>query len=158
MRKRIVGRSSSPGQSGVLETWLNLEQIATVEATTEDPGFPIESALIPGSGPGWRAGEKGKQQIRIIFDQPMSVRRIHLRFVEREVDRTQEFTIRWESAEGGSPKEVVRQQWNFSPTGSTSEVEDYAVSLAEVSALELAITPDLSRGEAIATLAEWRIV
>jgi hypothetical protein len=30
------------------------------------------------NGPGWRAGEKGEQQIRIIFDQPISVRRIHL--------------------------------------------------------------------------------
>jgi hypothetical protein len=46
---------------------------------------------------------------------------------------------------------------NFSPAGSTSEVEDYTVELDEVSALELAIKPDLGRGDAPATLAEWRI-
>jgi hypothetical protein len=51
----------------------------------------------------------------------------------------------------------VRQQWNFSPAGSTSEVEDYEVWLDEVSILELAIKPDLVRGDAPATLAEWRI-
>jgi hypothetical protein len=157
MRKRIVGPSSTHKRPSFPESWLDLKQIATVEATTEDPDFPIESVFNASNGPGWRAGEKGEQQIRIIFDQPISVRRIHLRFVAGEVERTQEFTIRWASAEGGPPKEVVRQQWNFSPEGSTSEVEDYAVFLDGVSALELAITPDLGRGEAPATLAEWRI-
>jgi hypothetical protein len=109
------------------------------------------------NGPGWRACEKGEQQIRIIFDQPMSVRRIHVKFVETKVERTQEFTIRWASAEGGPTREVLRQQWNFSPTGSCNEVEDYEVCLDGVSALELAITPDLESGDALATLAEWQI-
>jgi len=53
------------------------------------------------------------------------VHRIQLRFVEPERERTQEFTIRWSSVDGGPAKEIVRQQWNFNPAGSTSEVEDY---------------------------------
>jgi hypothetical protein len=63
---------------------------------------------------------------------------------------------RWSSADGGL-KEIVRQQWNFSPAGATSEVEDYEVDLDGVSALELAIKPDLTRREAPATLASWRV-
>jgi uncharacterized protein (DUF736 family) len=157
MRKRIVGPPANQKRSSFPEAWLDLEQIATVEATSEHPNFPVESVFNASNGPGWRAREKGEQQIRIIFDQPMSVKRIHLRFVEGEVERTQEFTIRWASAEGGPTKEAVRQQWNFSPAGSTSEVEDYEVWLDGVSALELAIRPDLVRGDAPATLAEWRI-
>jgi predicted DNA-binding protein (UPF0251 family) len=54
-------------------------------------------------------------------------------------------------------KEIVRQQWNFSPTGSTHEVEDYHVALEEVPALELAIRPDLSCEKAAAGLAMWRV-
>src|SRR5262249_22039451 len=157
MRKRIVGPPSNQKQSKLAETWIDLEQIATVEVTSEHPNFPVESIFNASNGPGWRAHEKGEQQIRIIFDQPMSIKRIHLLFVETEVERTQEFKIRWASAEGGPPKEVVRQQWNFSPAGSTREVEDYEVCLDEVSALELAIRPDLVRGVASATLTEWRI-
>jgi outer membrane receptor protein involved in Fe transport len=42
---------------------------------------------------------------------------------------------------GGPEKEIVRQQWNFSPAGSTTEIEDYAVDLDGVSVLELAIQP-----------------
>jgi len=51
----------------------------------------------------------------------------------------------------------VRQQWNFSPTGSTTEIEHYVVDLDAVSVLELAIRPDLHRPEAVATLAWWRL-
>ena len=56
-----------------------------------------------------------------------------------------------------SPVKLVRQQWNVSPAGSTSEVEDYEVDLDGVSVLELVIKPDLKRGEAPATLASWRV-
>jgi hypothetical protein len=157
MRKRIAGPASNQKRSNVSERWVDLEQIATVEVTSEDPNFLVESVFIESNGPGWRARERGEQQIRLIFDQPMSVKRIHLQFVETEVERTQEFTIKWASAQGGPTKEVVRQQWNFSPAGSRCEVEDYEVCLDEVSTLELVISPDLGRGDALATLAEWRI-
>jgi hypothetical protein len=59
--------------------------------------------------------------------------------------------------EGGPTKEVLRQQWNFSPAGSTSEIENYEVCRDGASALELAIRPDLVRGDALATLSEWCI-
>jgi hypothetical protein len=77
--------------------------------------------------------------------------------VEREFERTQEFIIRWSAAAGGLTKEIVRQQWNFSPAGSTSEVEDFDVSLESVSVLELVIKPDLTGKETPATLAFWRV-
>ena len=59
--------------------------------------------------------------------------------------------------QGGHSQEIVRQQWNFSPAGSTSEVEEYQTDLDGVAVLELAIQPDLEGGGARATLAEWRI-
>ncbi len=148
---RVGGRP----QTG--QAWLDLEQIATIEVTSEERYFPIDSVFSSEDGPGWRASQKGVQQIRIIFDQPISVRHIQLHFLEPEVERTQEFSVRWSSAEGGPRKEIIRQQWNFSPTGSTHEIEDYEVSLDSVAVLELAITPDLTRREAPATLAKWRV-
>ena len=57
-----------------------------------------------------------------------------------------------------SQAEIVRQQWSFSPHGSTSEVEDYQVDLDNVRALELELKPDLTPGKAVATLAKWRMV
>jgi hypothetical protein len=157
MRKRIVRQPASESEPVSPETWVNLEQIVTVEMTSEDPDFPIESVFNGTSQLGWRAVEQGNQQIRLIFDQPISVKRIRLRFVETEVARTQEFTLGWSGVQGGRSREIVRQKWNFSPSGSTSEVEEYWTNLDGVAVLELAIQPDLYGGAAKATLAEWRI-
>jgi hypothetical protein len=38
----------------------------------------------------------------------------------------------------------VRQQWSFSPNGSTEEIEDYAMSLNGITTLEVRIDPDRS--------------
>ena len=157
MRKRITGSHYTKPSGESTEDWVDLEHIATVEVTSEDPSFPIECAVRSEDGAGWRASQQGEQQIRLIFDRPVSLHHIQLRFVELEFERTHEFTLRWSSAAGGSMREIVRQQWNFSPPGSTTEIEDYAVSLDAASVLELAIVPDLRRREAVATLASWRV-
>lgn len=157
MRKRIVGSDRAITGPGPGSQWLDLGQLATVEVTSEDPNFPIESVFGVNAGPGWRASQKGAQQIRLIFDQALALHRIQLHFVELTRDRLQEFTVRWSAAEGGQPKEIVRQQWNFSPAGSNSELEDYEVNLDGVSVLELVIKPDLTHNDALATLAAWRV-
>ena len=88
---------------------------------------------------------------------PVSLHRIELRFDEVDSERTQEFTLRSSAASGGSAIDVVRQQWHFSPAGSTTEIEHYMVDLDAVSVLELTIRPDLHRQDAVATLASWRL-
>lgn len=113
MRKRVV--HGAPREQIPQEAWLDLERAAQVEVTSEDAGYPIEAALLPGGGSGWRAAEGGEQTIRLIFDQPRSLRRILLHFVEAEAERTQEFVLRWSGDGGRSFRELVRQQFTFSP-------------------------------------------
>jgi hypothetical protein len=91
-----------------------------------------------------------------VFHRPQALRRIRLRFDEADTERTQEFTLRWSPDGGQTFREVVRQQYSFSPAGATSEVEDLTVDLPAVTALELTIIPD-QRGWAHASLAEWRL-
>lgn len=156
MRKRIVTPSPQP-DSTPGDDWLDLEPIATVEVTSEDPAHPVEAALRGGAGSGWRAAGPGAQTLRLLFDAPQPLRRILLRFEEPARERTQEFVLRWSAAEGEPFHEIVRQQWTFSPGGSTREVEDYAVELSRVGVLELTVVPDISGGDARASLAEWRL-
>lgn len=156
MRKRIVGTNQPVHRPASSQSWMDLAQIATVEVTSEDPNFPIESVFSSDSGPGWRASEKGEQHVRLIFDHPVSLRHIQLNFLDPEHERTQEFTVQW-SSERGQPQEIVRQQWNFSPSGATREVEDYDVHLDQVSILELRIKPDVTHHQAPASLAAWRL-
>jgi hypothetical protein len=156
MRKRIASERQA-NASHVHDGWMNLEDVATVEVTSEAPESPIEGALTLNRGACWRAGKAGPQVIRLIFDNPVALHHIELRFDEPTSERMQEFTLRWSSAHGGEAREIVRQQWNFSPAGSTVEVEEYLVSLEAVSVLELEIEPDVGRGNAVATLTSLRV-
>ena len=137
-------------------TWLDIERVARVEVSSEDAGNPVEEALHMGGRAGWRAGASGPQTLRLYFEEPQRLQHIRVHFEEWQHARTQEFVLRW-SADGKSFCEVVRQQWNFSPSGSTSETESYVVALADVSVLELYIVPDMSGGDSRASLAELRI-
>jgi hypothetical protein len=156
MRKRIIGHG--PGEVRAVEPdWMDLDLLAQVEITSEDADYPIESALIPGPGPGWRAAQPGEQTIRLLFDEPRRLRRVHLVFHEDEHERTQEFVLRWSADGGQSYREILRQQYNFSPPAATREVEDYDIELDGVTALELKIVPDISGGSARASLAQLRL-
>jgi len=137
--------------------WLDLDRAVSVEVTSEEKNYGIESALATGETRGWRAATSGPQTIRLIFDEPQRLRRISLVFEERETQRTQEFALRWSLDGGHSFREIVRQQWNFSPPNTTREIEEYHVQLSDVSVLELVIVPDISRGAACASLKSLRV-
>jgi hypothetical protein len=154
MRKRIVTTSLATAQAQ--KDWLDLEHAATVEVTSEDKDFPIESSFSVESGQGWRAAQPGAQTIRVVFDEAQRLRHIALVFEEKEMTRTQEFVLR-ASSNGEPIREIVRQQWNFSAPTSTQETEDYQVELPNVSTLELTIVPDIGGGSARASLKSCRL-
>src|SRR5256712_13951548 len=106
---------------------------------------------------GWRAADPGTQTIRLIFDQPQRLTRISLVFEENEIKRTQEVVLRWSPDGGRSFREIVRQQWNFSPPDTVREVEEYQVELSDVPTLELIFVPDNSGGAARASLKNLRL-
>jgi len=156
MRKRLITPTAE--RLGTLEQgWLDLERAAVVEVTSEDEHFPVESAFGSGDERGWRAAAPGHQTIRLIFDHPHRLKCVSLVFEENEIERTQEFVLRWSSEGGGALKEIVRQQWNFSQHGSMREVEQYQVDLHSVKVLELVIKPDIAGGAARASLKSLRL-
>ena len=89
--------------------------------------------------------------IRLNFDQPQSIRRIRLAFREERRERAQEFAL-FARSSTDPRREIVRQQWTFSPGGSSTEVEDYSVDLPDVLSLELEIDPGRHDKSAMATL------
>jgi hypothetical protein len=140
MRKRLITpipQAGTPHDEG----WLNLDRMAVVEVASR----------------GWRAANAGAQTIRLVFDEAQTIKRIALIFEETEIARTQEFVLRWSSDGGRSFREIVRQQWNFSPPNTTREVEEYRVALSDVTVLDLVIVPDISGGVARASLKSLRL-
>ena len=154
MRKRVIGPVSVAHTMG-RSRWIEIDEAARVEVTSEDEAYPIESALRGDGRGAWRAAEPGAQTIRLVFDAPQRLQRLWLVFEERDVARTQEFVIRWSADGGQTYHDVVRQQYTFAPPGTTREVEDYTVQLEGVTAVELCIVPDISGGQARASVSEW---
>jgi len=156
MRKRLITPTSAPVRSRG-EGWLDVERAAIVEIASEDKDHPVESAFSSGAAQGWRAAGPGPQTIRLVFDRPQRLNRIALTFEENEMARTQEFVLLWSSDGGNSFREIVRQQWNFSPPETTGEIENYEVELSNVTVLELNIVPDVSGGSSHASLKSLRL-
>jgi hypothetical protein len=156
LRKQIVGQPTAIKDAHTDVRWLDLSSLVSVELSSEDPRYPFDPVLEEGGDRGWRAAEPGKQTIRLVFDKPQAIRRIRVRFTDRDHERSQEFVLRYGNG-AGELKDIVRQQWSFSPGGSTEEVEDYTVDLAGVKVVEMEIDPDRGRNASPASLAELLI-
>ncbi|MFI3156823.1 MAG: carbohydrate-binding protein [Methylococcaceae bacterium] len=158
MRKTIINPAPENIPSSDLN-FLDLEQLAQVEFTSECSEHPVESALLltEGSGAGWQAASSGEQTIRLVFDQPRTIEHIFLTFDELQQSRTQEFVLLGLMDSESSYREILRQQYHFSPPNTTQEIEHYEVRLNQLKALELRIIPDISGGETYATLKRLRL-
>ena len=135
IRKKVINKTERPD-----EDWVDLSQCAAFEVTSEEAGSPLENALNPDAQK-WVAATPGEQIIRLTFDEPQNVSKIYLLFEETAQVRSQEFVLSWQQAGQPEWREIVRQQFNFSPSGTTVERENFKVSLERASALQLLIVP-----------------
>jgi hypothetical protein len=156
MEKQIISPDSPPDSSD--QPWLDLTACARVRLTSEAPGHPIESALRldDADEDGWQAAQPGTQTIWLNFDRPQAIEQIHVRF-EASKPRTQEFVLLASTDGGVSYRDIVRQQFNFSPDATRTEEENYFPRLTGITDLKLTITPDISGGDACATLQRLRL-
>ncbi|HEX4308869.1 MAG TPA: hypothetical protein VHZ25_02510 [Acidobacteriaceae bacterium] len=151
MRKSVLVPASPVSEPRpALDSWLDLEHLASLEISSEDPAHPFEHALAGTESEGWKSCDPGPQTIRFKFDEPRSIRRVRVEFREPHAERSQEFTL--SAVSNGEKREIVRQQFSFSPSGATAEIEDYTVNLANVSSLELVIDPGRHDRQAHASL------
>jgi hypothetical protein len=119
--------------------------IATVWVTSEAADTPIDHVFDQSRGPGgsrWVAALPGDQQLILAFDTPQTLRTISLEVEEPEVSRTQVLHVSVSSDGGQTYQELRRQEYTFSPPGTTFEREEWAVMVQGVTHLQLVITPD----------------
>ena len=143
LRKQII--TKSPSAPSPMPGRIDVAAVATVLVTSEDPGHPVDHAFDRHRGPGgtrWIAGEPGEQTLILAFDAPQAIRRVALEVEEPGVARTQELQLAASSDGGTNYREVLRQEYNFSPPGTTFEREDWAVNAEGVTHLRLVIRPD----------------
>ena len=124
---------------------IDIAAVATVSVSSEDAAHPVDHAFDAHRGPGgsrWVAGEPGEQTLILAFDAPQAIRRVALEVEEPEVARTQELQLAISTDGGRTYRELVRQEYNFSPPGTTFEREDWAVMAEGATHLRLIIRPD----------------
>src|SRR5947209_8842319 len=113
LRKHIL--KDSPDQ---VRGEINVAATATVGVTSESPDHPVDHAFDGRRGPGasrWIAGETGEQELILAFDAPQTIRQVGLDVEELEIARTQELHLSTSSDGGQSYRELLRQEYNFSP-------------------------------------------
>ncbi len=153
LRKHIVKAPPShpvpePGEMDITAT-------ATVQVTSEDPAHPIEHVFDTRRGPGgsrWVAAEPGEQTLILAFDTPQTIHQTIVEAEELEVSRTQEFRLSVSHDGGQIYRELRRQEYNFSPPGTTFEREAWTVLAEGVTHLQLWMKPDKGGKPCRATL------
>lgn len=154
MRKQILSPVTSTASTSSSQK-LNIADLAAVLVTSEAPDSPVENAFDDQCGPGgsrWMAMDPGEQTLIVAFDAPQVLQRIILEVEEREVERTQEVDIALSEDGGQTYRELLRQEYVFSPAGATFEREEWTVSAQKVTQVRLRITPDKGGRPCRATL------
>jgi hypothetical protein len=144
IRKRVLRRDHEAKNLSKPDG-LNVGELATVWITSEASDYPIDNVFDGTRGPGatrWLAAEPGLQTLILEFDEPQIVREIELESEEREAPRTQELSLSVSSGRGTGYRELLRQEFNFSPSGATFEKEAWTVEAKGVTHLRLSIAPD----------------
>lgn len=159
MRKRILdpGRATAPGRD---RDELDVAAIATALVTSEAGDHPVEHAFDGQGGPGasrWMAGAPGEQTLILEFDTARAIRRVRLEIEEPDTSRTQEIALAVSADGGGTYRELLRQEYTFSPPHTTFEAEDWGVAAPGTTHLRLWIKPDKSGRPCRAALTSLRL-
>jgi hypothetical protein len=133
----------------------DIAALATVWVTSEAADHPIDNVFDTSRGPGgscWVGAEAGEQTLILVFDTPQTIRTISLEVEETQVSRTQELQLSMSRDGGKTYQELRRQEYNFSPPGTTFEREEWSVTAEGVTHLRLVLNPDKGGRPCRATL------
>lgn len=159
IRKRLMSEQSSaapqerPGE-------IDIARQATLTYSSEDPDHPLEYLIDGHRGRGatrW-AGARPNETERIVleFDHAQRISRLVYEVEEGRQERTQEVRVEVSSDHGRTYRQVLAQDYTFSPQGATFQHEDQRLDLSAITHLSLTIVPNKG-GSGVATLTSLRL-
>ena len=154
LRKLII--KPHPATPDTTTGEIDIASVATVQVTSESPEHPIDHVFDEHRGPGgtrWIAGEPGEQTVILAFDTPQDDQPdLSWKSRSRKSLARRNSSLSFSCDGGRTYRELLRQEYNFSPAGTTFEREDWAVSAQGVTHLRLVIKPDKGGKPCRATL------
>jgi hypothetical protein len=158
IRKRPLDAEAATSARAAGE--IDIAGCATIAYSSEDPAHPVEHLLDGHSGPGatrWISARPDTvEHIVIEFDRPQTISRLVYEVEETMRERTQEVRVEVSEDGGQSYRQILVQEYNFSPGGATYQREEQRVNLRQVTHLRLTIVPNKS-GSGTATLTALRL-
>jgi F5/8 type C domain-containing protein len=158
IRKRLMSGPSStpPERPGEID----IARQATLTYSSEDPDHPLEYLIDGHCGRGatrW-AGARPNETERIVleFDQAQRISRLVYEVEEGRQERTQEVRVEVSSDHSRTYRQVLAQDYTFSPQGATFQHEDLRLDLSTITHVSLTIVPDKG-GPGVATLTSLRL-
>ena len=144
VRKRLLPKEGENPAAFAGE--IDIASHAVLAYTSEDPGHPIDNLIDGhyGRHSTFWAGAKENTTERIIveFDQPQSVSWMIYEVEDCVCARTQEMRVEVSSDGGRTYRQVLVQEYTFSPAGATFQREVQRLNLPPISCLRLTIVPD----------------
>jgi len=138
----------------------DIPALARVLVTSESSDHPVDNLFDGRDGPGgsrWIASADGEQAVILAFDAPQTIQSVSLETEEPHASRTQELCLSLSRDGGQTYRDVLRQEFTFSPGGSTFEREDWRVPADGVTHVRVAIRPDKGSAPGRATLTSLTI-
>ena len=155
LKKYILGRPHEATPHVAYADKISVPSLGTVFLSSEEKDHPIDHVFDSNRGPGgtrWIAAQPGVQTIIVAFDSPQTIHQVHLEIEEPEISRTQELQLSLSTDGGETYRELLRQEYTFSPPGTTFEREEWSIPVEGVTHLQLMITPDKGGKPCQATL------
>jgi hypothetical protein len=158
LRKRALEADAATSAGTADE--IDIAGCATIAYSSEKPAHPVEHLLDGHSGPGgtrWISARPDViEQIIVEFDQPQAISRLVYEVEEAVRERTQEVRVEVSEDGGRTYRQILVQEYTFSPGGATYQREEQRLNLLQASHLRLTIVPN-KNGSGTATLAALRL-
>ena len=153
LRKRLLEVNGAADE-------IDIAGCATVAYSSENPAHPVEHLFDGRSGPGasrWISARSDTvEHIVLEFDQPQPISRLVYEVEETDRERTQEVRVEVSEDRGRTYRNILVQEYTFSPRGATYQREEQRFDHVRATHLRLTIVPN-KNGSGIATLTVLRL-
>lgn len=158
LRKRQL--ESDEGTKTKVTGEVDIASCATLVYSSENPAHPINHLLDGRRGPGatrWASARSDvTEQILLEFDTPQAISLLAYEVEETMCERTQEVRVEVSEDEGRTYRQVLVQEYTFSPARATYQREEQRLNLRHATHLLLSIVPN-KNGSGTAALTSVRL-
>ena len=158
IRKRLMSEQNlrPPERLGEID----IANHATLAYSSEDPAHPVEHLIDGHYGRGsthWASARTNTtERIVLEFDHPQQISCLVYEVEECQQERTQEVLVEVSSDHGRTYRQLLVQEYTFSPQGAIFQHEELRLELPAITHLMLTIVPNKS-GSGVATLTALRL-